>query len=114
MTSRHEMAGSALSGMTEFPMNTSKIDRSFTLNITEGRKQRAIVTAISALSSQLVLSMIAEGVATERQRACVDAAGGSEIQGFLISQPLPDDEFERFVARHGPPPARPSHRRTGN
>ena len=88
---------SALSYITEFPMDTIKIDRSFVREITEGRKQRAIVTAISALSSQLGLNTIAEGIETERQKDYVDALGVHEIQGFLISRPLPFDEFEQFL-----------------
>ncbi|HMA98408.1 MAG TPA: EAL domain-containing protein, partial [Wenzhouxiangella sp.] len=92
---------SALSYITNFPVDTIKIDRSFVTNITEGRKQRAIVTAISALSSQLGMTTIAEGIETERQRDYVDALGVHEIQGFLISRPLPLDEFEQFMIAHG-------------
>ena len=92
---------SALSYITNFPVDTIKIDRSFVMNITEGRKQRAIVTAISALSSQLGMTTIAEGIETERQRDYVDALGVHEIQGFLISRPLAMDEFVQFVAAHG-------------
>ncbi|NDY95886.1 putative bifunctional diguanylate cyclase/phosphodiesterase [Wenzhouxiangella limi] len=104
---------SALSYITAFPMDTIKIDRSFIQHITEGRKQRAIVTAISALSSQLGLTTIAEGIETERQRDYVDALGVHEIQGFLLSRPLPFDEFEQFLARHGTASARPSSVRAG-
>jgi EAL domain-containing protein (putative c-di-GMP-specific phosphodiesterase class I)/PleD family two-component response regulator len=92
---------SALSYITDFPVDTIKIDRSFVTNITEGRKQRAIVTAISALSAQLGLTTIAEGIETERQRDYVDALGVHEIQGFLISRPLPFDEFRQFLSSHG-------------
>ena len=91
---------SALSYITEFPMDTIKIDRCFVREITEGRKQRAIVTAISALSSQLGLNTIAEGIETERQKDYVDALGVHEIQGFLISRPLPYDEFEKFLCTY--------------
>ncbi|MEE4296235.1 MAG: EAL domain-containing protein [Wenzhouxiangella sp.] len=92
---------SALSYITDFPVDTIKIDRSFVINITEGRKQRAIVTAISALSAQLGLTTIAEGIENERQRDYVDALGVHEIQGFLISRPLPFDEFRLFLSTHG-------------
>ncbi len=92
---------SALSYITDFPVDTIKIDRSFVMNITEGRKQRAIVTAISALSTQLGLTTIAEGIENERQRDYVDALGVHEIQGFLISRPLPFDEFRQFLSTHG-------------
>lgn len=92
---------SALSYITDFPVDTIKIDRSFVTNITEGRKQRAIVTAISALSSQLGLTTIAEGIETERQRDYVDALGVHEIQGFLISRPLPFEDFKQFIASYG-------------
>lgn len=91
---------SSLAYITDFPMNTIKIDRSFVQNITAGRRQRAIVTAISALSVHLGLNTIAEGIETERQRDYVDALGVHEIQGFLIAKPLPLDQLLAFLGEH--------------
>ena len=67
----------------------------------DDEKPNAIVTAISALSAQLGLTTIAEGIENERQRDYVDALGVHEIQGFLISRPLPFDDFRQFLSTHG-------------
>ena len=43
---------------------------------------------------------MAEGVETAEQEALLRAHHCDEIQGFLISKPLPADEFATFVAKH--------------
>jgi EAL domain-containing protein (putative c-di-GMP-specific phosphodiesterase class I) len=43
------------------------------------------------------LSVVAEGVETEEQRGFLAGMGCHSFQGFLISRPLPLDEFESLV-----------------
>ena len=50
-----------------------------------------MVTAIIKLARALNLGVIAEGVETEEQRACLTAAGCGDIQGYLFSRPLSAD-----------------------
>jgi EAL domain-containing protein (putative c-di-GMP-specific phosphodiesterase class I) len=42
------------------------------------------------------LRVIAEGVETEAQRRFLTERGCHEIQGYLISRPVPAAEFERL------------------
>jgi EAL domain-containing protein (putative c-di-GMP-specific phosphodiesterase class I) len=42
------------------------------------------------------LSVIAEGVETEEQRAFLTDLGTHSFQGYLYSRPLPLEEFERL------------------
>ncbi|MOA43969.1 Cyclic di-GMP phosphodiesterase Gmr [compost metagenome] len=65
----------------------------------------AIACAIVSLSKILGLSVIAEGVETEAQRAFLLSHGCKTYQGFLYAAPLPAERFreyvhERFMAEH--------------
>ena len=48
-----------------------------------------IVQAIVALGLALGLSVLAEGVETEKQRVLLRLAGCDELQGFLFARPMP-------------------------
>jgi len=49
------------------------------------------------MSRSLGLTVLAEGVETEAQRAFLAEHGCHELQGLLISPPLPRSEFEAWV-----------------
>jgi EAL domain-containing protein (putative c-di-GMP-specific phosphodiesterase class I) len=61
------------------------------------RDDAAIASAIIALSQQLKLKVIAEGVESEEQLTFLSERGCDEVQGFLFSPALPADEFEQLV-----------------
>ena len=88
---------SSLAFLKRFPLETVKIDRSFIQELVLDPDDRAIVIAILSIARQLKLSVTAEGVETEVQRAFLEAHGCDEIQGYLISPAVPPDTFmERF------------------
>jgi sensor c-di-GMP phosphodiesterase-like protein len=43
---------------------------------------------------------VAEGVETAEQEAFLRAHNCDEVQGYLISKPVPADEFTAFMANH--------------
>ncbi|MCF8016058.1 MAG: bifunctional diguanylate cyclase/phosphodiesterase, partial [Chromatiaceae bacterium] len=88
---------SSLSYLLQFPLDTLKIDRAFVKEITRGKRNRAIVTALSTLSFHLGLTTIAEGVELESQRDYLDALNIDEIQGFLIARPLVPERLLEFM-----------------
>jgi EAL domain-containing protein (putative c-di-GMP-specific phosphodiesterase class I) len=51
------------------------------------------------MRSQLGLAVVAEGVETEGQANFLRQCGCHELQGYLISRPVPANEFERFLER---------------
>jgi EAL domain-containing protein (putative c-di-GMP-specific phosphodiesterase class I) len=55
----------------------------------------AVAAAIVSMGRALRLRVVAEGVETEDQRALLRSWGCDEMQGFLISRPVPAEEFER-------------------
>jgi EAL domain-containing protein (putative c-di-GMP-specific phosphodiesterase class I) len=80
---------SSLSYLRSFEFDKIKIDRSFIRDITNQAECRAIVRAIAALGGSLGMTTVAEGVETAEQLKCLEAEGCTEIQGYLVSPPVP-------------------------
>lgn len=92
---------SSLSYLKRFPIDTLKIDRSFTTGIPNDANDCAIASTIISIAKQLDLRVIAEGVETTAQQAFLHQAGCSEVQGYLYSRPLSPAAFERALRDNG-------------
>ncbi|MDO8892065.1 MAG: EAL domain-containing protein [Sulfurimicrobium sp.] len=88
---------SSLSYLTRLPLDQLKIDQEFIHALGSTPNAAAIVQSIVNLGQNLGLNVIAEGVETEAQRDFLEKNGCHAFQGFLYSQPLPLEEFERFL-----------------
>jgi diguanylate cyclase (GGDEF)-like protein/PAS domain S-box-containing protein len=91
------MGYSSLSYLKRLPLDQLKIDRTFVRDILVDVTSGAIAQTIISLGRAMGLSVIAEGVETEEQRAFLARMGCHSFQGFLFSPPLPLDEFERLL-----------------
>jgi diguanylate cyclase (GGDEF)-like protein/PAS domain S-box-containing protein len=85
---------SSLSYLKRFPIDTLKIDRSFTTGIPLDTSDCAIASTIISMGRKLGHRVIAEGVETQEQADFLRFAGCDEVQGYLYGKPLPADEFE--------------------
>jgi diguanylate cyclase (GGDEF)-like protein/PAS domain S-box-containing protein len=90
---------SSLSYLKRFPIDTLKIDRSFTTGIPGDTNDCAIASTIISIAQQLQHKVIAEGVETVEQLAFLKDSGCDEVQGYLFSRPLPAVEFENVLLR---------------
>jgi EAL domain-containing protein (putative c-di-GMP-specific phosphodiesterase class I) len=90
---------SSLGHLKELPIDKIKIDRSFVHDLPGNRDSIAITRAIIQMGASLGLTVIAEGVETEAQRAFLADNGCGELQGLLIGPALPTMAFEAW-ARH--------------
>jgi diguanylate cyclase (GGDEF)-like protein len=90
---------SSLSYLQSFPFDKIKIDRSFVEKITEDANSLNIVRAVAALANGLGMASTAEGVETVEQLARIRAEGYTEIQGFLVSKPLPAHEVTAMLRK---------------
>jgi diguanylate cyclase (GGDEF)-like protein len=89
---------SSMSLLKKFPIDVLKIDRSFVREITSNSEDKAIADAIIALGRALNLTIVAEGVETPEQENFLRAHHCDQVQGYLISKPVPADEFAAFMA----------------
>ncbi|OGU00178.1 MAG: hypothetical protein A2X80_07260 [Geobacteraceae bacterium GWB2_52_12] len=90
---------SSLQWITKMPISKIKIDRSFIRNMPADFGDMAVINAVVAMSHNLKMKVVANGIETEKQLAIAQRSGCDEVQGFLISGPLLSEEFERFLAR---------------
>jgi diguanylate cyclase (GGDEF)-like protein/PAS domain S-box-containing protein len=88
---------SSLSYLRFLPLEQLKIDRSFINRIPGNATDVAVVEAIIAMGHKLGLSVIAEGVETEEQRAFLAAQGCNAYQGYLYSKPVSLEEFTSLL-----------------
>lgn len=84
----------SLGYLHHFPVDTLKIDRSFVNQIQGGNRNYQVVNTIIALSNQLELAVIAEGIETTQQLEWLQQLGCQFGQGYLFSKPLPAAEIE--------------------
>ncbi len=93
---------SSLAHLKRFSVNSLKIDKSFVDEVDMNNTDAAIATAIIAMGKSLNLSIIAEGVETEGQRAFLQKEQCHEMQGFLFSEPLPADKITTLLRDNQP------------
>ncbi|MBL8645350.1 MAG: EAL domain-containing protein [Rhodospirillaceae bacterium] len=91
---------SSLSNLQAFPVRRLKVDGSFVAGIGKRKDDEKIVEAIISLSKSLGLKVVAEGVETEIQARFLKDCGCEEIQGYLVSKPLPPAVFADFVRQY--------------
>ena len=88
---------SSLSYLKRFPIDTIKIDRSFVKDLHKETDDAAICAAILAMSTQLGLRVVAEGVETREQLEFLRRHGCHHIQGFIFGRPQSSAEFREFL-----------------
>jgi diguanylate cyclase (GGDEF)-like protein/PAS domain S-box-containing protein len=90
---------SSLSYLKRFPVDYVKIDQTFIRDLSERGEDAAITRAIIAMAHSLELKVVAEGVEHAEQLRFLRAHGCDEIQGYLISQPLPAEACLALLER---------------
>ncbi|WP_416675698.1 putative bifunctional diguanylate cyclase/phosphodiesterase [Egbenema bharatensis] len=85
---------SSLNYLHRLPVDYLKVDRSFVQQIQEDTRKHQIVETIAALSQQLELDAIAEGIETPQQLERLRALGYQLGQGYLFSQALSREAVE--------------------
>lgn len=88
---------SSLNYLKKFPVHKLKIDRTFISNITTDESDAAIVKTVVFLAHNFGLKVVAEGVETEDHIAFLAELGCDELQGYLISKPLPEESFRNMM-----------------
>lgn len=96
---------SSLSYLKRLPLDVLKIDKSFVDDIPHKKDDMEIAATIVAIAHTLRLKVLAEGVETEQQLAFLSEQGCDCYQGYLMSKPVPAEQFEQLLREnHALPP----------
>ena len=89
---------SSLSYLREFPIDTLKIDQSFISSMHNNRDaDTAIANIVIDLGHKLGMKVIAEGVETQKQIELLKNYACDKIQGYIISEPVNEIEFNLLL-----------------
>lgn len=87
----------SLAHLSQSPADAIKIDNSFVANLEANERDQAACAAATAMAHELGITVIAEGVETERQAAILRAAGCGFLQGFHFSKPLSEADAQTYL-----------------
>ena len=85
--------------LNSLPITLLKIDKSFVGGMEQREENRKLVHAMINLAHNLNLEVVAEGVETPEQMDLLRSFDCDQVQGFLISRPLPMDELMEYLLR---------------
>ncbi|MFN2309060.1 MAG: EAL domain-containing protein [Gammaproteobacteria bacterium] len=91
---------SSLSYLSRLPIDLVKIDRTFVRDLPDDTVNANLVKAIIAMTANLGMNVLAEGVETEAQVTALRGMGCSLMQGFLWSRPLPYQQLVQWLTQH--------------
>ena len=89
---------SALSHLQLFPLSTLKIDKSFVENINTRDNGLSLMNSIIGIAKGFNLKVVVEGVETEDQRMALGKMDCDDLQGYLLSRPMPLKKLEEHLA----------------
>ncbi len=84
------------------PIQRLKIDRSFISGIMSDTDYKTLISIVIEVAHSLKLKVVAEGVETEDQLSFLRSRKCDEMQGYLVSHPMPAERFEKEVLSHAP------------
>jgi EAL domain-containing protein (putative c-di-GMP-specific phosphodiesterase class I) len=88
---------SSLAYLTKLPVQTLKIDKLFVHRMLLDDQSMTLVQTIISLAQSLRLSTVAEGVESEEEADMLEMLRCDQMQGFLVSHPVPMEEVERLL-----------------
>ena len=84
---------SSLEFINTVDVDTLKIDKSLISSNCSDEKERVLLESVVLLAHRLQLNSIAEGVETVEQLGFLKTIGCKQIQGFIFSKPLPEEDY---------------------
>lgn len=91
---------SSLSQLQRLNVDVLKVDRAFTVTLDdEGEEGKALFKAIVSMANALDIRIVAEGVETAAQLGVLQALACDEVQGHLVSRPVPASEIPPLMQR---------------
>ena len=89
---------SSLAQLRLLPVRELKIDKSFVTRMTARSQDASIVRSTIELAHSLDLRVVAEGVESAEDLRALYLYQCDAVQGFHLSNPVPADELDRWLA----------------
>ena len=105
---------SSLTHLSDLPIDTIKIDRSFVKTMCERSQDALIIGAVITLAHSLGISTVAEGVETPEQMAALRLSHCDSVQGYLLSRPMPAEQVPAMLAMVQGLALQPNHQPAGS
>ncbi|QRG66808.1 EAL domain-containing protein [Brevibacillus choshinensis] len=90
---------SSLAYLTQFKVDTIKIDRHFIRNVTTHTSSATVIKSVIHLAHGLGMRVVAEGVETVEQLTFLKQQRCDEIQGYIFSKPVPVTAFNQLLSK---------------
>lgn len=103
---------SSLGYLARLPAQALKIDLSFISRMLLEPDVRTLVSTMISLAHSLRLKVVAEGAETEAQANMLRHLGCDELQGYLISRPLPREQMTELLRKNSGDKRPPARRRS--
>ena len=88
---------SNLASLIRLPFSRLKLDRSLLQNLMQRADARTLVQTIVSMANSLGFHSVAEGVETKEQLELLAVMGCDFVQGFLLSEPVPENELRALL-----------------
>jgi EAL domain-containing protein (putative c-di-GMP-specific phosphodiesterase class I) len=89
---------SSLNYLARLPVDRLKLDKTFVQRMVHDRKTAAIVRSLLAMGKEIGVTVLAEGVESERQLHFLQTSGCRLAQGYLFSKPVPSAEAQTILS----------------
>ncbi len=90
---------SNISHMKKLPVDTLKLDQSLIRAIDTDHSNQVFAGGLIRMARSLNFNVAAEGVETKKQQELLKSLECDEVQGYLISRPLPPEELEKLLEK---------------
>ena len=90
---------SSLAYLKQLPVDELKIDKSFVMNMEHDANDAKIVHSTVDLGRNLGLRVVAEGIESDKAWELLAQMGCHSGQGYLMSRPIPANEFSAWTRR---------------
>jgi EAL domain-containing protein (putative c-di-GMP-specific phosphodiesterase class I)/HPt (histidine-containing phosphotransfer) domain-containing protein/ActR/RegA family two-component response regulator len=88
---------SSMEQLQRIPFSEFKIDRAFVHGAAQEASARAILESSVLLAKKLDMKVVAEGVEDQRDWDVVAEVGCDQVQGFIVSRPLPFNHLIKWL-----------------
>jgi EAL domain-containing protein (putative c-di-GMP-specific phosphodiesterase class I) len=90
---------SSLSKLQSLDIDVLKIDQSFVRRLGKDAQANTLCETMVSVGRNLGISVVAEGVETAPQLQLLQHMGCDQIQGYLISPPVPPEEIPKLFGK---------------